>query len=64
MTIGEKIAGLRKEHGMTQVYLANRLDVSSQFLNMVESGRKRPPIWMIARLSEVFCVTTDEIIKS
>ena len=64
MTIGERITALREANGMSTVALANKLDVSSQFVSMVEHGRKNPPIWMIARLSEIFGVTTDELIKA
>lgn len=63
MTIGERITALREANGMSAVVLSNKLDVSSQFLSMVEHGRKNPPIWMLARLSEIFGVTTDELIK-
>ena len=63
MTIGERITALREENGMSTVALANKRDVSSQFISMVEHGRKNPPIWMLARLSEIFGVTVDEIIK-
>lgn len=62
-TIGQKIAALREGQCMTKTELANKLDVSQPFLTMVECGRKNPPIWMLARLSEIFGVTVDEIIK-
>lgn len=62
-TIGQKITALREGKCMTKTELANKLDVSVQFLTMIEHGRKNPPIWMLARLSEIFGVTVDEIIK-
>lgn len=62
-TIGQKITALREGKCMTKTELANKLDVSVQFLTMIEHGRKNPPIWMLARLSELFGVTVDEIIK-
>lgn len=62
-TIGQKITVLREGQCMTKTELANKLDVSQPFLTMVECGRKNPPIWMLARLSEIFGVTVDEIIK-
>lgn len=63
MTIGEKITALREEHNLSKTELANKLDVSHQFLSAIEHGRKNPPVWMVARLSELFAVTTDELIK-
>lgn len=63
-TIGQKITVLREGKCMTKTELSNKLDVSVQFLTMIEHGRKNPPIWMIARLSEIFGVTTDELIKA
>ena len=62
-TIGQKITVLREGKCMTKTELSNKLDVSVQFLTMIEHGRKNPPIWMLARLSEIFGVTIDEIIK-
>lgn len=62
-TIGQKITALREGKCMTKTELSNKLDVSVQFLTMIEHGRKNPPIWMLARLSEIFGVTVDEIIK-
>ena len=62
-TIGQKITALREGKCMTKTELSNKLDVSVQFLTMIEHGRKTPPIWMLARLSEIFGVTVDEIIK-
>ena len=62
-TIGQKITVLREGQCMTKTELANKLDVSQPFLTMVECGRKNPPIWMLARLSDIFGVTVDEIIK-
>lgn len=63
MTIGQKIRTLREGQCMTKTELANKLDVSQPFITMIEHGRKNPPIWMLARLSEIFGVTVDEIIK-
>lgn len=62
-TIGQKITALREGKCMTKTELSNKLDVSVQFLTMIEHGRKNPPIWKLARLSEIFGVTVDEIIK-
>lgn len=63
MTIGQKITALREGQCMTKTELANKLDVSIQFLSMIELGRKNPPLWMIDQLSDIFGVTTDELIK-
>lgn len=40
MKIGEKIAMLRKERGITQRYIAERLSKSPQWLNHIEKDRR------------------------
>ncbi|EKT4465057.1 helix-turn-helix transcriptional regulator [Pseudomonas putida] len=41
MALGERIARLRKEHGITQTQLAERLGVSRQPIQAYESGKRR-----------------------
>jgi DNA-binding XRE family transcriptional regulator len=39
--LGARIAGLRKEQGITQVQMAELLKVSQQTINAYEVGRRR-----------------------
>lgn len=62
MTIGEKIQNLRIEKGLTQERLAELLDVSRQSISKWELGQTVPEVDKIIRMSELFDVTTDEIL--
>ncbi|MEX5361020.1 helix-turn-helix transcriptional regulator [Pseudomonas guariconensis] len=41
IALGERIARLRKEHGITQTQLAERLGVSQQTIQVYESGERQ-----------------------
>jgi DNA-binding XRE family transcriptional regulator len=41
VTLGERIAALRREHNVTQVQLAEALGVSQQTMQSYEVGRRR-----------------------
>ncbi len=61
--IGDKIAELRKQNGMSQEELADRLGISRQSVSKWESGQSQPEIEKLLQLSEVFHVSTDYLLK-
>ena len=63
MTLGEKITALRKQQGWSQDELAERLDVSRQSVSKWEGGLAAPEIEKLLRLSEVFSVSCDYLMK-
>ena len=63
MKLSEKIAGERKKLGWSQEELAERLGVSRQAVSKWESGQSVPDLTKILKLSEVFGVTTDYLLK-
>lgn len=63
MTLSEKIMHLRKREGWSQEDLGDRLDVSRQSVSKWESGISIPDIDKIIRLSEIFGVSTDYLLK-
>lgn len=58
-TIGNIIAKLRKQNGMTQLELAKRLDVSDKAVSKWESGQGYPDITVFPRLASFFGVSID-----
>ena len=62
IAFGERLAGLRKAQGLTQVQLAERLDVSQQAVTAYESGQRRVPISMLPLLADTLGVTVEELI--
>ncbi len=63
MTLGEKITALRKQQGWSQDELAERLDVSRQSVSKWEGGLAAPELEKLLRLSEIFSVSCDSLIK-
>lgn len=61
--LSEKIAALRKQNGFSQETFAEMLDVSRQAVSKWESGSSIPEIDKIIRMSEIFNVTTDYLLK-
>lgn len=61
MTLGKKIAELRKDKGMTQDGLAELLGVSSQAVSKWENDISCPDIMLLPHLSDIFQVTIDEL---
>lgn len=63
MTIGEKIAELRRENKMTQRDLAEIINVSDKVISKWETGRTLPDVEAILRLSKTFNVSIAELFE-
>ncbi len=64
MHFAEKILTLRKHAGLSQEALAEKLDVSRQAVSRWEKGTALPDAENLLRLSKLFGVTVDELIKA
>ena len=62
MTIGNRIAEVRKEKGYTQEYIAAQLGVSRQAVSKWESGLSMPSTENLLKLSSLLEVPLDELI--
>lgn len=63
MILAEKIVKLRKEQGWSQEELAMRLKVSRQSVSKWESMASMPDLDKILKMSELFGVSTDYLLK-
>ena len=63
MTIGEKIIHLRIVNNMSQEKLAALLNVSRQSISKWESGESLPQIENVLELSNLFKISTDELLN-
>ena len=63
MTIGKRIALLRKEKGLTQEELAKHMDVSPQAVSKWENDQTCPDISALPKLARLFGVTVDELLE-
>jgi len=56
-----RVADLRAEHGWTQADLAQRIGVSRQSINAIETGKFDPSLPVAFRLAELFELTIEDI---
>ncbi len=61
--ISDKITYLRKEKGWSQEDLAEKMEVSRQSVSKWEANQSVPDLDKIIRLSQLFGVTTDYLLK-
>lgn len=63
MVLGETLANLRKAKGLSQEQLAEKLNLTRQTISKWELNQSTPDIDYLLKLSEVFGVSTDYLIK-
>lgn len=63
MTLSEKIGALRRQKGFSQEDLAAMMNITRQAVSRWEQGESLPDIENILRLSEIFDVTVDYLLK-
>ena len=61
MTIGKRIAFLRKEKGLTQEELAQHMGISPQAVSKWENDQTCPDISALPKLARLFGATVDEL---
>lgn len=62
MTIGDKIRTIRKEKGLTQKQLAQRLGVSASMVGQYETNVRKPKFETLKNFSEALDVNITELI--
>ncbi len=60
---GEKLRHLRKQRGLTLVQVGDMLEVNNTFVSRMERGKVTPNATMILKISRLFEVTTDQLMK-
>jgi putative transcriptional regulator len=56
-----KLATIRKQSGMTQEELAQKVGISRTYLTNLESGRYTPSLEVAKNLSAIFNVSIDDL---
>lgn len=59
---GKRLQSLRKEHGMTQVQLAEALNISLDHLRKIEGGQRGCSVDLLVVLSDTFGVSMDFLV--
>lgn len=63
MTLGERIMYARKKTGMSQIDLADALEVSRQSVSKWETGESSPEVNRLKKLSDVLGVSVDWLLS-
>ena len=63
MTFSEKLSELRRSKGWSQEQLGEKLGVTRQTISKWELGSTTPEMEKLAAISDLFGITTDELIK-
>lgn len=63
MILADKITEERKKLGLSQEELAERLSVSRQAVSKWENAESVPDLQRIIAMSQIFCVSTDYLLK-
>lgn len=63
MELNEKLYELRKNNGWSQEELAEKMEVSRQTISKWESGKAIPELNKLVKLSEIYKITLDELVK-
>jgi transcriptional regulator with XRE-family HTH domain len=60
--LGEKVRTLRKREGWTQTQLAEILGVDQSHIVKLEKGDRTPSLEILIKLTQIFQVTSDQLI--
>ena len=63
MRFGEKLSFLRKKQGMTQMELAEKLDISRQAVSRWEQGTSEPSTENLVSIGKLFGVSVDDLVN-
>ena len=61
-TFGQRFTRLRKQRGMTQEELGERIGISGQAVSKWENDASMPDVGVLVELSEILGVTLDELL--
>ena len=61
-TFGQRLAALRKEKGLTQNDIADKVGITAQAVSKWENDQASPDIDILIKLSEIFDISLDELL--
>ena len=62
-TVGSRIRAKRQQQSLTQEKLAEKLDVSTQFIYQIEHDVRMPSVANLIKLSDILDVSIDFLLK-
>ena len=61
MNLKNRVRQLREERGLTQKQLGEKVNVSRQAINAVETGKFDPSLWLAYDIAQLFDMSIEEI---
>lgn len=61
--LGQRIADLRKDAGLTQAQLAKKVGVSQQIIASYENGKRNFPVARLLELADVLGAPAEELLE-
>lgn len=62
--VGRNFARLRKASGLTQEQVAERANLSQQYISDLENGKRNPTVETLYDIAQAFGVSQVELLKS
>lgn len=62
-TIGKFISSCRKDKGLTQIQLAEKLNISNRAVSKWETGKSMPDVSIMLELCEILGITVNELLS-
>lgn len=62
IALGERIAKRRKQLGIKQNVLADRLEISNNYLSSIERGKEKPSLEILIKICNALNITPDYVI--
>ena len=63
LTMGDRIKEIRKKQGLTQEQLAEKVDITLEYISQIERGLKIPSMQVFIKLVEVLDVSADYLLR-
>jgi transcriptional regulator with XRE-family HTH domain len=61
-TFGQRFSRLRKQRGLTQEELGEKIGISGQAVSKWENDASMPDVGILVQLSDLLCVSLDELL--
>ncbi len=61
--LGENLKKIRTAKDITQIEIANKLNVNRSFVSNIENGKTNPTLSTITSLAKALGVSTNELLK-
>ena len=58
-----RVKELREKEGLTQKKLGEKVNVSRQAINAIETGKYDPSLWLAYDIAQLFNMSSEEVFK-